>query len=49
MIKKYIDFLRQFVDKKYLEPIENLTILADRLLNGYYIVIFEVDSKIKVI
>lgn len=45
MIKKYIDFLRQLVDTKYMIAIDNITVLADSLLNGYYVVIFEIEQS----
>ncbi len=42
--EKYQNFLRQFVDKKYLQKYEIVTVLGDKILNGYYIVIFEVQE-----
>ena len=45
--EKYRNFLRQLVDRKYLEKFKNVTVLGENLLNGYYIVIFETDIDLK--
>ena len=45
--EKYRNFLRQLVDRKYLEKFQNVTVLGENLLNGYYIVIFETDIDLK--
>ncbi len=39
--QKYRNFLRKLIDTKYLQRFKNVTVLGERLINGYYIVIFE--------
>jgi len=43
----YQKFLREHLDEKWLKNYSNVKILADSLLNGYYILIFEVDNRIE--
>ena len=45
--QKYRNFLRQLVDKKYLENYKNVTVIGENLINGYYIVIFETEIDLK--
>lgn len=43
MRTNYLNFLRQLIDEKYFQVYDKLTVIADRLLNGYYVVIYEIE------
>lgn len=42
--QKYQYFLREYVDKKWLQEYSCVKVLADKILDGYYVVIFDVDD-----
>ena len=42
---KYQTFLREYVDKNLLQNFSDAVVLGERLLSGYYIVIFEVPEE----
>ena len=41
---KYRKFLREYVDKKYLQQYKNVTVLAENFVNNAYIVLFEIQE-----
>lgn len=45
---KYQTFLREYVDKKWLQQFKNAVVLGERLIAGYYIVIFETPELIEI-
>lgn len=42
----YQIFMRKYVDKKYLQKHPKVKVLGENFLDGYYIVIFEVDTHV---
>lgn len=42
----YQDFMREKVDREYLQKYENVKVLGERFLGKYYIVVFEVNMEI---
>lgn len=44
LTQKYLDFIRRKVLKKWLSKYKYLTVLGERFIDGFYILIFEVDD-----
>lgn len=40
----YRDFLREYIDKKYLQQYNNLIVLAENFVDNYYVVLFETQE-----
>ena len=40
----YLFFLRTLIDKKYLQKHENVTVLGERVIGRYYVVVFQVEK-----
>lgn len=41
---KYRQFLREYVDKKYLQHQKNVTVLGENFVDNYYVVLFEIQE-----
>ena len=41
---KYRQFLREYVDKKYLQHYKNVTVLGENFVDNYYVVLFETQE-----
>lgn len=41
----YLFFLRSYVDKKYFQQYENLTVLGERFIGRYYIVVYQIEKN----
>lgn len=41
----YLFFLRDYVDKKYFQQYENLTVLGERFIGRYYIVVYQKEKN----
>ena len=43
--QKYRNFLRQLINKKYLNNFKSLKVLGESLINGFYFVVIEVIEQ----
>lgn len=49
LYEKYLYFIRLKVEKKWLSKFKYLTVLGEGFINGFYILIFEVDDRLETI
>lgn len=43
--QKYRNFLRQLINKKYLNKFKSVKVLGENLINGFYFVVIEVIEQ----
>lgn len=43
--QKYRNFLRQLINKKYLNNFKSVKVLGENLINGFYFVVIEVIEQ----
>lgn len=41
----YHKFLREFIDKNWLQSYPNAIVLGERFIGHYYIIVFQADEK----